>query len=114
MILISTDEKELLDLLVKSELEVIEKGFSISELTGKAFLQNAITDFKDVHLAAKYGNIIPSMCMEYRYFIVELLKGIKVEYRGLAVREVIVPTVGSVTTLELLNSIKNSTLTNVE
>ncbi len=54
------------------------------------------------------------MCMEYRYFIVELLKGIKVEYRGLAVREVIVPTVGSVTTLELLNSIKNSTLTNVE
>lgn len=109
MIMINPDEKELLDLLVKSELEIIEKGFSISEFTGKVFLQNAITDFKDVHLAAKYGNIIPSMCMEYRYFIVELLKGIKKEYRGFAIREVLVPTVGSVATLELLNSIKNST-----
>lgn len=40
----------LLDNLIKSELEIIEKGFMISEMLGKAFLSNAINEFKDVYL----------------------------------------------------------------
>lgn len=108
MKVLNEDDKELLDLLVKSELEIIEKGFSISEFTGKVFLQNAIRDFKNIHLKAKYGEIIPSMCMEYRYFIIGLLKGIKEEYKSNAVHEVLIPTVGAISTDELLKALNDT------
>lgn len=102
MKVLSQDEKNLLDILVKNEIEVIEKGFLISEFMGKLFLSDSISDFKNIHLKAKYDEIIPSMCMEYRYFIIELLKNIKNEYRDVATREVIVPTIGNIETEELL------------
>lgn len=102
MKVLSQDEKDLLDILVKNEIEIIEKGFLISEFMGKLFLSNSISDFKNVHLKAKYGEIIPAMCMEYRYFIIGLLKNIKDEYKGVATREVIVPTIGNIETEKLL------------
>ena len=106
MKVLSQDEKDLLDILVKNEIEVIEKGFLISEFMGKLFLSNSISDFKNIHLNAKYGEIIPAMCMEYRYFIIELLKKIKDEYRDVATREVIVPTIGNIETEKLLKILK--------
>lgn len=108
MKVLSDDDKELLDSLVLNELVIIEKGFLISEFTGKVFLQNAITDFKKIHLKAKYGEIIPSMCMEYRYFIIGLLKGIKEEYKSNAVQEVLIPTVGAISTDELLKALNDT------
>ncbi|MCT7564121.1 hypothetical protein ACOTWR_06585 [Aliarcobacter butzleri] len=103
---LTEDEKDLLDILVKNEIEVIEKGFLISEFMGKLFLSNSISDFKNIHLKAKYGEIIPAMCMEYRYFIIGLLKKIKDEYRDVATREVIVPTIGNIETEKLLKILK--------
>ncbi len=103
---LTEDEKDLLDILVKNEIEVIEKGFLISEFMGKLFLSNSISDFKNIHLNAKYGEIIPAMCMEYRYFIIGLLKKIKDEYRDVATREVIVPTIGNIETQKLLKILK--------
>ncbi|MCG3684440.1 hypothetical protein [Aliarcobacter butzleri] len=102
------DEKDLLDILVKNEIEIIQKGFLISEFMGKLFLSNSISDFKNVHLKAKYGEIIPAMCMEYRYFIIGLLKNIKDEYKSVATREVIVPTIGNIETEKLLKVLEES------
>lgn len=108
MTILSEEDKELLNCLILSELTIIETGFSISQFSGKVFLQNAINDFKEIHLKSKYGDIIPSMCTEYRYFIIGLLKNIKNEYKEFAVREVILPTIGTVTTIELLKALNNS------
>lgn len=103
---LSQKEVELLTILANKELEVIEKGFTISEFMGKVFLTNAINDFKNIHLKAKYGDIIPSMCTEYRLFIFKILENIKDEYRGLAIKEVIVPTIGEFETKDLLKALK--------
>lgn len=107
MNILSSADKKLLLSLIEIELEVIEKGFQISELMGNVFLANAINEFKNVYLKQKYGNIIPSMCTEYRFFIIHILKNIKDEYRGLATKEVIVPTIGEFETKDLLKAIKS-------
>ena len=101
-------DKKLLDSLVTNELVIIEKGFSISEFTGKVFLKNAITDFIDIHLKAKYGEIIPSMCREYRYCLIGLLKNINAEYKSSALSEVLIPTIGKVPTDELLKALNDT------
>lgn len=108
MKILTNEDTALLDFLIKSEVELIEKGFKISEYTGKVFLSNAMTDFKDGHLKAKYGAIIPSMCTEYRYFIIGLLKELKGEFRDLAIQEVLIPTVGAVSTDELLKALNDT------
>ena len=107
MNILTTYDKEMILSLVQMELEVIEKGFQISEFMGKIFLTNAINEFKNVYLKQKYGNIIPSMSTEYRFFIIHILKNIKDEYRGLAVKEVISPTIGEFETEDLLKAIKS-------
>lgn len=94
---------DLLDHLIKCELEIIEKGFSISKTTGKIFLQNTLTHFKDNYLKKLYGDIIPSFCSEYRYFLLGLLKDIKKEYLDCAISEVLIPKIGRVTTDDLLS-----------
>lgn len=58
------------------ELEVIEKGYILSERLGKLLLRGCVDSFKYSYLGKKYGNIIPSMSAEYRTFIIELLKNI--------------------------------------
>ena len=81
MKILSQEDTDLLTTLANNEIVVIEKGFAISEFIGKVFLSNAINDFKNIHLKAKYGDIIPSMCTEYRLFIFKLLENIKNELR---------------------------------
>ena len=98
----------LLDNLIKSELEIIEKGFMISEMLGKVFLSNAINEFKDVYLKNKYGEIIPSMSTEYRYFILGILKTINDEFKELVIQEVLIPTIGKVPTDELLKILNDT------
>lgn len=102
MKVLTYEEIELLDILIKSELEIIEKGFCISELMGKLFLQNAITDFKENYLKKRYGDIIPALSTEYRYFILGLLKEIKDEYRDITTRFILVPEFGNISTEELI------------
>lgn len=106
MKILSQEETDLIIKLVNMELVVIEKGFAISEFMGKIFLLNSINDFKNIYLKAKYGDIIPSMCTEYRCFILNLLQNIKEEFRGLAIREIITPTIGKFETEDLLKALK--------
>ena len=94
--------------LIKSELEIIEKGFMISEMLGKVFLSNAINEFKDIYLKNKYGEIIPSMSTEYRYFILGILKTINDEFKELVIQEVLIPTIGKVPTDELLKILNDT------
>lgn len=98
----------LIDHLVKSELEIIEKGFMLSEMMGKVFLSNAINEFRDVYLRTKYGEIIPSMSTEYRYFILGILKKVKDEFKECAIQEVLIPTIGVVSTDELLKALNDT------
>ena len=74
MKILSQEDTDLIATLANNEIVVIEKGFAISEFMGKVFLSNAINDFKNIHLKAKYGDIIPSMCTEYRLFIFKILE----------------------------------------
>ena len=106
MKILSQEDTDLIATLANNEIVVIEKGFAISEFMGKVFLSNAINDFKNIHLKAKYGDIIPSMCTEYRLFIFKILENIKDEYRGLATKEVIVPTIGEFEKKDLLKALK--------
>lgn len=110
MKLLNDEEKELLKQLIHNELLIIEKGFSFSIFTGNVFLENAITEFRDTYLKRKYGEFIPSMCIEYRYFIVGLLKEIKDEFRAAAIQEVLIPKIGKVTTEELLKTLQDNSL----
>lgn len=98
----------LIDHLVKSELEIIEKGFMLSEMIGKVFLSNAINEFRDVYLKNKYGEIIPSMSTEYRYFILGILKKVKDEFKESVIQEVLIPTIGVVSTDELLKALNDT------
>lgn len=107
---LTKNDSELLESLIKSEIELIEKGFMLSEFTGKVFLSNSINEFKNVHLKAKYGEIIPSMCTEYRYFVVGLLKSINDEYRSIAIREILLPTIGNASTEEILKFFEDTSL----
>ncbi|MFX4240281.1 hypothetical protein ACOL3H_07245 [Aliarcobacter butzleri] len=104
---LTEDKINLLDTLIKMELEIIEKGFSISEFMGKMLLSNSISDFKENYLRKTYGDTIPSLSTEYRCFIIGLLKNIKDEYRDIATREVIVPTIGNIETEKLLKILED-------
>lgn len=110
MKILTENDCELLDMLIKSELEIIEKGFLVSDFTGKVFLSNSINDFKNIHLYAKYGDIIPSICTEYRYFIIGLLKNINEKFRTTSIQEVLIPTVGNLPTEELLKVFENKNI----
>ncbi len=93
MRVINEEELALLKELVRMEIELIHKGFECSNEYGLALLSNAIASFKDNYLRAKYGEIIPSMCSEYRIFIVEILKQISTEYKEIVLSELLMPKV---------------------
>ena len=97
---------ELLDCLIKSELQLIELGFEKSDFLGKVFLRNSITSFEEIYLKNIYVNFIPVFTIEYRYFLIGLLKEIKDEYKHFTISEILIPKIGKVHTDELLNCLK--------
>lgn len=107
MKVLTVNDLKLLNICIKNELELIEKGFEISELTGKLFLQNAISDFKESYLRRTYGNIVPALSTEYRYFIVGILKGLKDEYRDVATTYILIPEFGDVSNDILFEALSN-------
>lgn len=106
MQIITPEQQLLLNHIISRECENINLAFNNSELLGKVMLSNAITSFKNVYLMSIYGDIIPAMSTEYRYFVIGILNGIKEEYQGIAISEVILPTIPEFDTDELLLALK--------
>lgn len=102
---LSSKDIQELDLLIVMECELLNKGYSISELTGNIFLSNSITSFKNDYLKKCYGDIIPQFSSEYRYFIVGLLKNISKDYADAALKEVFMRTVRDISSEELLEAL---------
>ncbi len=103
-VLTELDRQEL-DLLIMMECELLNKGYSISELAGNTFLSNSITSFANGYLKKIHGNIILSYSSEYRYFILGLLKNIDKVYHEMALREILIRTVRDISNEELLEAL---------
>ncbi len=101
MTIISRTDKALIEGLALSETQLINYAFSLSDIKGILCLSNAITSFKQLYLEDRYGKIVFSMCTEYRLFVIELLKNIDEHKKDIAVKEVLVPTIGDVTDEQL-------------
>jgi len=108
MKLLTDNDKILLDKLIEMDIVFIEKGFKISDFTGRLFLQNSINSFKNEYLRKIYGDCIFSFSTEYRYFIIGLLKNIDDKYKDSALSEVLIATTGYVTSDELLKILNNN------
>lgn len=105
MKVLSELDRQELDLLIEMECELLNKGYSISELTGNTFLSNTITSFANDYLKKIYGNIILQYSSEYRYFIVGLLKNIDKAYLEMALKEMLIHTVREISSEELLEAL---------
>ncbi len=101
-------DKILLEGLALSEAQLINMAFNLSEDQGKVHLSNAIDSFKDIYLKDTSSEVIFSLSTEYRFFIMELLKNINVVHRDIAVKDVLVPTIGDVTDNDLFVMFRNS------
>lgn len=91
-----------LDTLIENEVSLIEFGFNKSELLGKVYIGNSISSFVENYLNRKYGNVAPQLSAEYRYFIIGILNNISQEFKEIALKEVLIPTVRNVGNTELL------------
>lgn len=91
MTILTEQDMSQLDLLIEMEVSILDLAFSISKNRGLMFLSNSITSFVENYLKPKYGNIILSMCSEYRYFITGVLKNIKADYQNEVLGELLIP-----------------------
>lgn len=107
MKILSQSEVEQLKELVFMEAELINLAFSRSQSYGLMILSNILTSFKELYLTKTYGDVIPSMCTEYRVFIVELLKLISDDYKENVLSELLIPKVKEINDEELLDLLIN-------
>ncbi|WP_152632518.1 hypothetical protein [Aliarcobacter butzleri] len=106
MNIISEEEKQLLNELIKMEVEFIEGGFKASTERGKMFFSNSLTHFVSTYLEPKYkSKIIPSMSTEYRYLLLGILANIDNKYLNSLIRESLIPTYKNISTSQLLEAI---------
>lgn len=105
MKILSENDIQLLNTLIKDECEFIEKGFIVSQYMGKTFLRNSITSFIDNYLFKVYGACIPSFSSEYRYFVLGIVNTINSDYLESVIQELLIPTIGMVSNHELLNAL---------
>lgn len=105
MKILDQNEIKQLELLINMEIELINDAFKKSEILGRACIINAITSFKRFYLSTKYGKIIPSMCTEYRYFVVGLLNNVDESFKGVALKEVLMPEIEEINDEELLRAL---------
>ena len=94
---LNNEEVMLLEALALLEANLINKAFNISEARGLMHLSNALTSFEQNFIVKKYGEVVVSMCSEYRVFLIELLKLIREPHRDTVLNEVLIPKVKSIT-----------------
>lgn len=96
------DYKDIARLEATGVNDLLDKE-NIPNSVSLAYLNNAIVSFVGLLKETK-GNIIPSMDMGYRVFIIELLKNIKPQHKELVLKEVLVP-VHHIDIEEFMNSL---------
>lgn len=106
MKILTQSEIELLNYVIKNEIEFINLGYKLSATTGHYFVSNAITSFVDIYLQRIYGNIVPQFSSEYRFFILGLLSNIDRAFKDDLLIEILIPTVGKISDKELYEALK--------
>ena len=88
----SSQNKKLNDYeeIAKIESEGINMLLSKSEVIGLAYLNDAIKSFVSL-LKEEKGNMIPSMDIDYRTFIFNIIENIKPEYKDIVTAEILLP-----------------------
>lgn len=106
MQVLTPEHMKMLKLLAQRESSIVNLAYAHNKEFGEIFLSNSITDFKEEYLKQQYGDVIPSMSTEYRFFILQLLDGVEEKYKADAIAFVLKPSFEAKTE-ELLNAIKN-------
>ncbi len=110
MLVLSSEHLKQLKELIALECEHINRGFQINTKLGKYYISNAIYSFKCIYLKKVYGDVIPLLSTEYRAFIIGLIMGINDNYKEVALREILIPTVKEINNEELLNFLESNLL----
>jgi len=76
--------------IARIESEGINMLLSKSEVVGLAYLNDAINSFV-LFLESKKGKIIPSMDIEYRTFILDIMENIDPQYKNIVTEEILLP-----------------------
>lgn len=108
------DEKTIGELtqLAQMEADIINKCFEKSQKLGLTMLNNSIGSFAENYLKKIYGNIVLSMCSEYRFFILELTKIIDKKFQDAVISELLIPQARTLKDTELFEQLivlKNKT-----
>jgi hypothetical protein len=106
MKILTQDEVIEIEKLAASEIENIHKAFQLSEALGLLMLSNAITSFEETFVKKKYGNVVLSMCSEYRHLIISLIELVDDKYKGIVIKEIIHPQLKKVTDKEVFELLK--------
>lgn len=104
MQVLTPEHIETLKMLAQRESSIVNLAYAHNKEFGDIFLSNSITDFKEEYLKRQYGDVIPSMSTEYRFFIIQLLDGVEEKYKADALAFVLKPSF-EVKTEELLKAL---------
>lgn len=104
---LSKEQVNNIELLASLDGKGINLAFSYSNTMGLGQLSSSITDFKNF-LERKYGEIVFSMCGEYRIYITKLLERIEDKYKESVISELISPKVKEMTGVEFLEIIEQA------
>lgn len=106
MKILTPDDVLLIEKLVSMEAKQINRSFLISDTLGKYMLSNALTSFRQNYVKKVYGDVIFSMCSEYRHFVIKLLLAIDKKYYEIALSEILLPEIHSITDEQMLEALK--------
>lgn len=104
---LSKEQVNNIELLASLDGKGINLAFSYSNTMGLGQLSSSITDFKNF-LERKYGEIVFSMCGEYRIYITKLLERIEDKYKENVISELISPKVKEMTGVKFLEIIEQA------
>lgn len=81
---------EKLEELCDLDAKLINQSFAISTSLGISAMQSSIASFEGF-LFKQYGNFIPSMNLEYRTYVVGILKRVDEKYTSESIMAVLFP-----------------------
>lgn len=79
-----------LDKLCDIDATLINEAFAISVSLGMDAVHSSLDSFK-TFLTQSYGNFIPAMNLEYRHYVVGVLKRIDTQYTSESLKAVLFP-----------------------
>lgn len=107
MKLINKTTLDIIEGLALSEAQFINSAFKLSKSRGLLHFSNAVTSFKRNFLKSVYGDdVIFSLCTEYGFFIIQILKNIDNCFMELTLRDLIIPVLYDITDKDLIVILK--------